>query len=212
VRYVVGIDLSLTSTGVAACDPDTGAMYAVAVRSTGHANDPLTVKAARASAMAADIVAAVDACHPFLVVIESAYFNTGATDNSAHRRAGLWWMVVCELSGRYPVAEVTPAGLKKFVTGSGSASKEAREMAVASRFGADVLGERVGSADDRADAAGLAAMGGYAAGYDTFDRTAARNAAVQAVQWPEVPDAPGPAAQQVPADSFRDNRERAEVP
>lgn len=184
MAFIVGIDLSLTSTGIAAFETDTREMFTTAVCSTGHKKDPLSAHAARCRDMADRIIAEVDNCSPVMVVIESAYFNTGAADTSAHRRAGLWWAVITELITRYPVAEVAPSTLKKFVAGTGRASKEAMILAMAGRFGEGVLVK--GSRDDTADAAGLAAMGGYAAGIESMPRTAARNATIVSVVWPAV--------------------------
>lgn len=212
--FVVGIDLSLTSTGVAALDVERGEVFTRAVTSTGTRKDPLQEHAARAWDLAARIIELVDRCQPALVVIESAYFNTGSTDSSAHRRAGVWWMVVATLARRYPVAEVAPAALKKFVTGKGTASKSSMKMAIAAAFGADVLtgqGARESSADDLADAAGLAAMGSYAAGRPCMPRTAQRNATIGAVAWPVVSSRLAPdtySTADIPADGVDTTGER----
>lgn len=179
-RYAVGLDLSLTSTGLAALNLDTGEMSTAAVTSSGKKTDRLPQNVRRLTGLAESIVAGVEQCQPELVVIESALFNTGRTDTSAHRRAGLWWAVVLDLSRRYPVVEVAPASLKKFVTGKGNADKFAMGIQIAKHFGEQALPD---AKSDRADASGLAALGGYRLGAPGLPETTYRDAVIDRVCW-----------------------------
>lgn len=179
-RYAVGIDLSLTSTGLAALDLDTGEMSTAAITSSGKRTDRLPQNIPRLMTLSETIVAGVDQCSPEVVLIESALFNSCRADTSAHRRAGLWWTVALELSKRYRVVEVAPASLKKFVTGKGNADKFAMGIQIAKHFGEQALPD---AKADRADASGLAALGGYRLGAPGLPDTAYRDAVMDRVCW-----------------------------
>lgn len=169
---VCGVDVSLTSTGVAFIDPDTGTLDADTIRSRGRATDRLPENLERIAHLGDTIAAAIIRRSPPLVVIESALFTAADKDSSAHRRAGLWWTVAQHLrAAGVPMIEVAPSELKKFTTGSGNASK------------ADMLrcldhdwpGHGVSGAGkyDVADAAYLASMGVYGLGGTLPDRLGA---------------------------------------
>lgn len=177
--YVVGLDLSLTSTGIAALDVGGGALFTHAVRSKGTKADRLPQNTARLRDLAGRITAAVRRVDPDLVVVESALFSSHQ-DSSAHRRAGLWWLVVDTLDAAYPVVAAAPTTVKKFATGKGNADKSAVLLAVARRWGEDVLPDARG---DRADAAVLAALGAYRLGGASLPVTKARTAVCEKVHW-----------------------------
>lgn len=158
--FVIGIDLSLTSTGLAAMNAQ-GDAFTDLVTSTGTNADTVAQTADRISRLADQIVGKIDTIDPPLVLIESAFFSTRA-DTSAHRRAGLWWAVVTALRhhGHAPVA-VSPSQVKKWATGTGNASKEKVLIRATSVWGEGVLAE---GRDDRADALVLAAIGSHRLG------------------------------------------------
>ena len=115
-----------------------------------------------------------------LVVIEQpAYSQSGG---STHDRSGFWWMVVGRLlAAEVPVAEVTPGGVKKYATGSGSSGKDAVLAAVIRRYPAVAV-----SGNDEADALVLAAMGARWLGAPLEASLPAVNLqAMEAVRWPE---------------------------
>lgn len=127
---VVGLDLSLTATGIAAA---SGTLHTITSKP-----DDGTI-AGRLNRMA-DIEQAI--CRHLddlrLVVIEGPAFSSGAVPGS-HLRAGLWWEVVRTVVLHYaPVAEVTPTTLKKFATGRGNATKADMRVAMLQRAGLDV--------------------------------------------------------------------------
>lgn len=158
--WALGIDLSLTSTGVAVVDIDTGETHTQRIRSRGSKDDRLPENITRINALVAEIMDACNAARPKIVVIESALFSTH-NDSSAHRRAGLWWAVVRELYAQgYFIVEVAPAQLKRYATGKGTASKTAMAHRAAAVFGEEVTECQ----DDRVDAAFLAVMGAHVYG------------------------------------------------
>lgn len=167
--WVVGVDLSLTSTAIAAMSTADGTLYVHRVRSSGKSDASLYEKLARAEKLADDIVAAVMACSPSLVSIEGAQFST-SKDSSAHRRAGLWWLVISKLrSNGVDVVEVPVSTVKKWATGKGNAGKDAMIAFAARRW------EQV-TQNDEADAAWLADISAYVKGASVVPRTKGRDA------------------------------------
>jgi len=161
-RWVVGIDPSLTSTGMAIVDVHTGTSYTAAVTSSGKKTDTLTMQSERIRDLTDRICDYVRAANPALVVIESATFST-RSDTSAHRRAGLWWAVVNELiADSVPVVMLSPGEVKKFATGKGNAGKDAMVARAATTWGEDTLGTNI---NDIADALFLATAGSFGLGY-----------------------------------------------
>jgi crossover junction endodeoxyribonuclease RuvC len=189
VTYVVGLDLSLTSTGVAAVG-ETGYAFVVRVRSKAPTTvrHPRTGKPTQASllqrherlnSLAHRIVEAA-APAPLLVVVEQPAFSQ--TAGQQHDRSGLWWLVVRRfLSAEVPVVEVTPGQLKRYATGSGSAGKDEVLAAVVRRYG----GVEVAN-NDEADALVLASMGARYLGFPIDEPLPKANAsALDGVHWPE---------------------------
>lgn len=160
-RWTVGLDLSLTSTGIGIIDLNSGTAYTRAVRSSGKKTDTLAMQVARIQDLTDNIVDSVAVCDPELVVVESAAFST-RKDTSAHRRAGLWWSVVGELHIQgFTVVTLSPSELKKFATGKGNASKDAMVARAVSTWGEEVLGTQF---NDTSDALFLATAGAFALG------------------------------------------------
>ena len=162
-RPVCGIDVSLSSTGVAFIDPATGDLAAATVRSRGRATDRLPENLERIATLGLAIATAAVEKQPQLAVVESALFTTADKDTSAHRRAGLWWSVAQHLrAAGIPMAEVSPAELKKFTTGKGNATKSDMLRCLDHDWpGHGVSGP---GKYDIADAAYLAAIGVYGVG------------------------------------------------
>ena len=162
--FVVGLDLSLTCSGVSAVDLGTGTTFMDVVRSSKRAasgrNDTAAQTMDRLVEITEKIVAKVRAADPVLVVMESATFST-TKDTSAHRRAGLWWRVYEKVGEHYPVLDVTPSQIKKFVTGKGNAPKTGVAAMVLRYADLDVTNS---SLADTADATGAAWLGSAALG------------------------------------------------
>jgi crossover junction endodeoxyribonuclease RuvC len=169
---VVGVDLSLTATGL------SDGQRTWLIRSKGYKGDRLNDRAQRLRLLANGVLdSCAGAC---LVVIEGPAF--ASMSGHMHDRSGLWWLVVDLLRAEQtPVVEVPPAALKKYATGKGNANKGAVIDATARRF-PDI---DTGADDNRCDALWLAHMG--------IDQLTGRSVVPQAqrdglakVAWPEV--------------------------
>jgi Holliday junction resolvasome RuvABC endonuclease subunit len=144
MRPVVGLDLSLTSTGVATL-PDhaiqiktTAKDWPNEVRRIGHIWDEVWLQM-------------IEQDTPMVVIEGLSY---GSVGGQAFTRGGLHYVVRLELDRRRcQVVVVPPSTLKKFVTGKGNASKELMVSTVSRRACRTI------SSDDVADALGLLAFG-----------------------------------------------------
>lgn len=162
---VVGLDLSLTCTGMARLWVDVPCFETGRAKSTGKKSATVEQTALRISSLACDINSFVfdgyddDAIHDTkLAVIESPSF--GSVGGAAHERGGLWWRVASELAELcIPIATVAPKTREKYAMGvakgKGAEGKKAVKLAVQARYGhlADIPDDNV------ADAVVLAAMG-----------------------------------------------------
>jgi Holliday junction resolvasome RuvABC endonuclease subunit len=180
---VEGLDLSLTSTGVAVA--------------TGGAlgGDPATFRIrssfkglTRMMSVVDRIGKTLDEYQPGLVVVEGPAYH--ARGSHFHEAAGLWWMVARLIHERkIPMAVVPPTVLKKYATGSGAADKSAMCVAAATRF------HRSQIQPDEADALWLAAAGLQHYGLPVVAVPALQARALDAtgrthqavVAWPEMP-------------------------
>ena len=127
---VIGLDLSLSATGVALASGD--------LRTITSKPDDGTVKG-RADRII-DLANRIASCvwsDTDLVVVEAPAVGYGR-QGGEHLRAGLWWQVATNLvlSG-FDVIEVPPTSLKKFATGKGNATKPDMRMAMFQRTGVD---------------------------------------------------------------------------
>jgi crossover junction endodeoxyribonuclease RuvC len=179
---VVGLDLSLTCTGVAVATQN-GAITD-RITSTGHKGDTLADRADRLWRLRTEVLAHTISAD--LVVIEGPSY--GSTTPGMHDRSGLWWQIVGWLmAADKPVVEVPPSTRCRYATGRGNANKDDVLSAVIRRYPhVDVNG------NDEADALILAAMGARHLGHplevppqgirDTLP--VAHLAAMGAVTWP----------------------------
>lgn len=149
---IVGIDPSLTSTGLAIIE--AGHVQLLRVRSSGKADATWAQRRKRLGDLGAQIgshVAGAD-----LLVIEGPSYGQSVSA-SAHDRAGLWWAIASAFE--VPLGVVAPTGRAKYATGRGGAGKDEVLAAVIRRhLDLDVAG------NDVADALTLAAMGARALG------------------------------------------------
>lgn len=154
---VVGLDLSLTSTG-AAWEPDACRRIQTRPKDWATEDDRLEFIVLRVMEIVHD-AHDPDRAAGLLVVIEGLSY--GQASGSAFTRAGLHYLVrraVLDAGHRFVV--VAPTALKKFVTGNGNASKELMVSTMARRLGRSI------SSDDVADAYGLLAIGQALEGTD----------------------------------------------
>lgn len=185
---VAGVDLSLTSTGVArvTVDESGGTWRTWQVASPPRGRD-LTAQRARI-ADAADRVTAA-AClagvesRPDLAVVEGPAFGKGVM-SGAHDLSGFWWEVVGRLVDLgVPVAVMSPSSLKVYATGDGSprTKKEHIVRAVQQTY----PGALTNGVHDVADAVVLAAAGARWAGAPVDCLPDLRVRALDKVKWPE---------------------------
>lgn len=186
----VGLDLSLTSTGVVEIDTDDVDEVARVrtVGSKGRADASLYDRGARLDRLRDHIVAlALDesGCRPpALVAVESPSIQRAA--GSTHDRSGLWWLVVRDLhAAGVLVAEVAPSARAKYATGKGNAGKDAVLAAVVRRY-PDVPVD----GNDTADALVLAAMAARALDRPIDDLPKTHLDAMTKVRWPHTEGEP----------------------
>ncbi|ANA85366.1 RuvC-like Holliday junction resolvase [Gordonia phage VanDeWege] len=151
---VIGLDLSLTSTGIAtiAYDPTDGrhTTELQTITSTPRGTRTLADRAERLRRLRSAIVGACRGAD--LVCVESPAF--AARGMNTHDLNGNWWLVVAGLHHlEIPVAEVPVATVKKFATDSGGA-KKADVAAAITRMWPDAHPH----GDDQFDALALASI------------------------------------------------------
>ena len=126
MTHVVGVDPSLTSTGLVFEDYETGELVESRFRS--KLPDPERMLEIR------DFVLAACVDPNPLVVIEG--FAYGAKGKAVFQVAGLGWILrAAFVENRIPYVEATPSTLKKFATGKGSGGKDLTISAVSVRTG-----------------------------------------------------------------------------
>lgn len=173
-RSVTGLDLSLTSTGVARAQLG-GGWYATTLEPPEKIGE-LDRLMWLLNSITEHCVATQ------LVVVEGPAY--GAKGSSYHQLAGLWWLVRHELwRWGVPVAVAPPANLKQYATGKGAGKgtgKDAVMLATARRF------QAFEGDNNAADALWLASMGADHLGVPLVQMPAANRAALTKVAWPEV--------------------------
>ena len=179
---VVGLDLSLTSTGIAGTD--WAYAYRPGRRRSHERLDWLV------AAVALSVNGGVD-----LAVVEGAAYAQGGQAGH-HELAGLWWLVTQYLwRHRIPYAVVTPHGRTIYATGRANPAQSfprkdrariAKGMvrsAAVERYGVECEGP---GRYDQADATILAAMGLDWLGYPTVPVPDSHRRALEAVRWPDL--------------------------
>jgi crossover junction endodeoxyribonuclease RuvC len=177
---VIGIDLSLTQTGLAIAQ-DGRIVWTGTVRTTGKKGDNLDQRTMRLRDIRNQIESAVLRYDPELAVVEAPSF--GSVHGSAHDRSGLWWLVVDMLYLRsIPVAMVAPTARAKYGTGNGRSQKGAVHAEVKETYGRTDLPIK---SNDEGDAVLLSAMGSRHLGLVVEEYlTDAHVAAMEKVAWP----------------------------
>jgi Holliday junction resolvasome RuvABC endonuclease subunit len=177
--HVLGLDLSLSSTGAAAID-DTGRVDTWVKTTEPVTGHDIRDVDARLSTIARWVMGRCTT-GTRLAVIEGPAM--GAKFGRPDEIGGLRWRVIRGLIVReIPIAVIAPKRMKWFVTGTGNADKPLIRRTVAKLWPGQGL-DRV--TFDEADAVGLAGMGVCWLGWDGpwFD---ARSLAIETgAQWPE---------------------------
>ncbi len=154
---VIGLDLSLTGSAIAAISLETGTLATAVHRSPAPADDSLGAHVQRHRELVDGIAQQVLACVPELVVVEGLQFSMKEKDSSLTRRGFLWWAVVEGLvHGGLPIVEAAPSQIKQLATGKGNASKSEVVAAYAAAWPDATRDKNI---QDRADAAFAAALG-----------------------------------------------------
>lgn len=191
---VIGLDLSLTSTGVALVHNGVlDRQQVFSIKTTGKKGDNLAKRASRLNNIAHQLTTFLSDDYVDLVVIESPSF--GSQHGSAHDRSGLWWLVVNHLwTAEVPVAMVSPQGRAKWATGKGNSKKPEVYAAAKARYG------EIFKCDDEADATLLAGIGTWHLGKrlaednfaialdmaNAFDLRTKFEEVLKGVHWPDV--------------------------
>ena len=144
---IVGLDLSLTSTGVATADR-TWRIKPKAVRQDA----PLPDRFVRHRVIRSTILDLLAEVRPELVVVEGP--SHGSQHGHEHERGGLWWAVLDLVDqADISILVATPNMIKKYATGKGNADKDIVLSAANRRF------PWFEGGNDEADALWACAMG-----------------------------------------------------
>lgn len=178
----VGLDLSLTGTGVARID--LGADGPLRVRHCRHGSNTagmdLRARSIRLRSLTAATLALCDGAD--LVAIETPAYSKST--GSATDRAGYWWMVVGRLTAAgVPMVEVAANTLKVYALGTGRGDKDAMVAAVVRRYGdhAPTI-----STNDECDALVLADMAARYLGHPLTALPATHTRAMGTPSWPHI--------------------------
>lgn len=148
---ITGLDLSLTSTGVAVVDDGVAKTFRIRPKTTDTA-----LKHDRMEQIYQQVRTLC--CGSALVVLESPAFAAGG--KSASALTGNWWVVSHVLwKCGLPMVAVPPPTLKVFATGKGNASKDEVLASTIHRYAHLTVNPVTGN--DEADALQLSAMGWY---------------------------------------------------
>lgn len=188
MTYVVGLDLSLTGTGIARIlSSESGHHWVDHTRlGTDTAGLDLAARGKRLNGLSHRVTGHLARLgRPDLVLVEQPSY--GSSGGSAHDRSGLWWLVLSRLTAAgVPVAEVTPVHLKMYATGAGKGGKDAVLAETARRY-RDLAPEL--STNDEADALILAAMAWqHVTGTPLVPLPATHTRTLDRIRWPSTPN------------------------
>jgi len=152
---VFGLDLSLTSTGLASFDGDTWDTATIK-SSPGDSSPGFFLD--RVDDIAARVVSWMDPRNDDVIAIEGPSLH--ARSSRLDRMFGAWWIVVKAITEHHsePVI-IPPAVVKQIATGKGNASKDEVLAAMIRRFPDAPI-----SGNDQADACALAVAASHIAG------------------------------------------------
>lgn len=182
---VVGVDLSLTSTGIARLGvaPDGQSIsHTTTVGRDGEQSETLRQRWLRIDSLVTEVRGEIGTW-PDLVLIEAPAF--AAKYGHPHDRSGAWWLLVDHLTDAgITVVEVPPSVVKMWATGRGNAAKPAVTQRVIERWGHlfDIpTGKGRG---DVCDAISLATLGAAYLGHHLADLPTEHTRALASVRWP----------------------------
>ena len=168
---IVGLDLSLTGTGIATPGGER------TVRT--NAADPIEARLiAIRNAVLAEAYQEVDDVYRGASFVIEDFVTRSPAASTLGMVHGVVRVALVEAG--VPFVLVAPATLKKYVTGKGNAKKPDMRMAVYQRFGLDLPD------DNRVDAFGLRAMGLDAYGAPLAQMPAVNRESLDKVTWPAI--------------------------
>jgi crossover junction endodeoxyribonuclease RuvC len=171
VPLVVGIDFSMTSTGIARSDG-----LLTHVFSKGKQDDSLQAREARLRRIVREVVKYVDGAE--LVLIEGPSY--ASKFGHAHDRSGGWWLLVSALLEAVPrVVEITPTSRMTYATGKGNAAKDLVLAETVKRYPQWDVKD-----NDAADALVLCAMGMDHLGHPIVELPQTHRRTLAKVAWP----------------------------
>lgn len=186
--HIVGLDLSLTGTGIARIRPHAASPIEIEVVGTpaipsGVPMYPATL--ARLRNLAGRIVRAAREGREdgdlMIVAIEAPAYAKAGDQRGHHVRAGLWWLIFHLLEKEAVIVIVGIGTLKRYATGKGNADKDAVLVSCVRAF------PHVGVMNNNeADALELAAMVAREVGHGqevSVQRVGAPDA-LDAIDWP----------------------------
>ena len=162
---ILGIDPSLTGTGLALLDTDDHLVIPTWTIETKSKTDAdLDDRRHRLLTIVETVVYTAVDHKTQLAVIEAPSLAQKSQAGTLDRH-GLWWLLITRLAeARIPTTTVAPTARAKYATGKGSAGKDAVLLAVAKRYPhVDVQD------NNQADALVLAAIGARLAGHPIED-------------------------------------------
>lgn len=180
---ILGIDPSLTGTGLAFVDTNDRLHITVGtIETVGAADATLYQRRERLSRIAFVIRCRAVEEDVDLVVIEGPSLAQKA-QRGTFDRAGLWWLIVDWIAGYpFPLVEVSPKGRAKYATGNGNSGKA--DVMAAARA---TYPHAAFSNDNECDALILAAMGARAIARPIDENLSAKHTdALTAVRWPDL--------------------------
>lgn len=162
--FAMGIDLSLSRTGVAFVgDPLDGGVETYSFGRGGMRDEPLMTRLERLESLVYNIRACITSSvmeAPLVACIEDVAFGTPG--GSTTDRAGLWWMTVQMLTQLgIPVVAVNVSKVKIYATGRGNKHEKDEVMLAIVRRYLDAPIQN----NDEADATALAMMGARLVGH-----------------------------------------------
>jgi Holliday junction resolvasome RuvABC endonuclease subunit len=167
---VYGLDLSLTSTGIA-----SNAGWADVIRPAAKLRGHERLAFLRTEIL--DRSAGAD-----LIAVEGPAF--GAKGSAYHQLAGMWWLITHALWRRNDrVAIVPPSNVKRYATGKGNANKDDIMREVSRRF------DWFQGGNDSADALILASLAADHLGVPMVVMPQTHRTALSGVEWPAALDA-----------------------
>jgi crossover junction endodeoxyribonuclease RuvC len=179
---ILGLDLSLTATGIAIVrtgDGDnhryrTEVIKEPSKRTKWPDRDRIRWMIDQLTVIVEDALGPDEVWD--LAVVEGLAYSR--ITGHATTRAGLWWLVTENLADDIPLAVMGPTSRAKYATGKGNAAKADVMREVARRF------PHFGGGEDEADALVCAAAGADHLGHPIAAMPATHRTALAAVEWP----------------------------